>query len=157
LNRPHEFSSFFWPSKTCVIPTSVISSLSPPRCRLSSDRRRHTATPCHASFPWIQNELYASTSSFSNALFHRPPSRTETEALNPYHRYRSLSPDSPTPTLHSYKKDISTLVTLPTTQLLLHFTSSLARTPRHWNSMCHRHSLSLPSHAHRPTAQRHPR
>jgi hypothetical protein len=41
----------FWPSKIYVSPTGVVSSLSLPRCRLSSGRRCHAAAPSHASFP----------------------------------------------------------------------------------------------------------
>jgi hypothetical protein len=84
-------------------------------------------------------------------------SRVETEALNLHHRRRPPSSDRSTPTLHSYKNVISTLVTLPTTQARLHFASSLARASHHWSSTRHRHSLLLSSHAHRLSAQRHPR
>jgi hypothetical protein len=88
----------------------------------------------HSSFPWSQDELAASTSSFGNALSCRLPSWAKTEALNPHHRRRSPSPDPLTLTLHCCKNVISTLVTLPTTQPHLHFASLLARAPRHQNS-----------------------
>jgi hypothetical protein len=56
------------------------------------------------------------------------PSRAETETLN---LLWLPSLNRPTPTLHCYKKIISTLVTLLTTQSYLHFTSSLTRVQRH--------------------------
>jgi hypothetical protein len=77
--------SYFLASKICVSPTGVVFSLFSPRCRLSSGQRCHTAVPCHASFPWIQDELSASTSSSDNASFHHSPSRAETEAINLHH------------------------------------------------------------------------
>jgi hypothetical protein len=138
-------------SKIHVSPTSVVFSLSLPRCHLSSDRRHHAVTPCHASFPLSKDESVASGSSFSNALPHRLPSRAETEALNLHHYCSLPSPDYLTPTLHYYKKIISTLVTLPTTQSHLYFASSLGRAPHHRSSIHHHHSLSSLSHAHRPS------
>jgi hypothetical protein len=53
--------------------------------------------------------------------------------------------DRPTSTLHCYKKIISTLVTLPTTQSHLHFVSSLARAPRHRSSTRY-HTPIIPPH-----------
>jgi hypothetical protein len=147
----------FWPSKICVSPTAIISSLFSPRCRLSSDQRCHTAIPCCTFFPWSQDELDASTSSFGNTLSHRLSPRVETEALNPHHHCRSPSPDHPTPTIHCYKKIISILITLPTTQSRLYFTSSLAKASYHRSFTCHRHFLLLSSHDYRSSAQRHPR
>jgi hypothetical protein len=156
LNQPREFSLFFGP-KIHVSPTSVVSSLSPLWCRLSSSRCHHAAAPCHASFPLSQDELAAFASSSENALSHCLPSRAETEALN-LHQYCMLpSPDRWTPTLHCYKKIISILATLPTTQPRLYFASSLARTPRHRSSTHRRSSLSPLSYTHRPSAQRYPR
>jgi hypothetical protein len=64
----------FWPSKVRVSPTSVVSSLSPPEYRISSDRRHHAAALCHTSFPLSQDELAASALSFSNASSCRLPS-----------------------------------------------------------------------------------
>jgi hypothetical protein len=121
----------FWLSKICVSPTGVVSSLSPPQCRLSSGQHHHTAAFYHAFFPLTQEELAAFTSSSSNTLSHRLLSKVETEALNLHHHRRLPSPDRPTPTLNCYKKIISTLNTLSTTQSRLHFASSLARAPRH--------------------------
>jgi hypothetical protein len=106
----------FWPSKICVSLTSVVFFFFPPRCHLSSSRRRHTATSCHASFPLSQDDLTASTSSFSNASSYRFASWAKTEPLNLLHHHRPPSPDRPTPTLHYYKKVILTLATLSTTQ-----------------------------------------
>jgi hypothetical protein len=147
---------YFWPSKICVSPTDVVSSLSSFRCRLSSDRH------CHAVCRVALRSHGAKTSSL--LPLHLPAtlcpvvsSRVETEALNLHHRRRPPSSDRSTPTLHSYKNVISTLVTLSTTQARLHFASSLARASHHWSSTRHRHSLLLSSHAHRLSAQRHPR
>jgi hypothetical protein len=61
----------FQPSKICVSLTDVISSIFPPRCRLSSDRYRHAAVPCHDFFPLSSDELTVSVSSSDNALSHR--------------------------------------------------------------------------------------
>jgi hypothetical protein len=74
------------------------------------------AMPCPTSFPWSQDEFVAPASSFDNALSCRFPSTAKIEALNPHHCCWPPSSDRPTPTLHCYKKVISTLVTLPTTQ-----------------------------------------
>jgi hypothetical protein len=125
------------------------------RCRLSSDRRHHTVTPDHASFPLRQDELTASTSSSSNALSRCLPSRAKIEALNSHYHCRLPSSDRPTLTLHYYKKIILTLTTLPTTQPRLHFASSLVRAPRHQSSTHHHHFLSTSSHAHCPSTQWH--
>jgi hypothetical protein len=62
-----------------------------------------------------------------------------------------------TPTLYCYKKIISTLVTLHTTQPHLQFASSLGRASLHRSSTRCRCSLSLSSHVHRPSAQWHSR
>jgi hypothetical protein len=124
----------------------------PPRCRLSFDRRRHTTVLCHV-FLLSQEDLAASASSSSNAWCCRLPSRVKTEALNPHHRGRLPSLDRSTPTLHCYKRIISTLVTLSTTQPRLYFASSLARAPRHRSSTRRRCSLSPLSYVHHPFAQ----
>jgi hypothetical protein len=115
---------YFWPNKIRVSPTDVVSFLSLPRCHLSSDRHHHATALCHTSFPWSQDEFTASASSFDNALSCRLPFRAEIEALNLHHHCRSPIPDSPTPTLYCYKKVISILSTLSTTQLCLYFASS---------------------------------
>jgi hypothetical protein len=138
--------------KIHVSPTDIVSSLSPPWYCLSSGRRRHTVTPCHASFPLSQDELAISTSSSSNVLSRRLSSRAETKILNSHHRRKLSSLNHPTHTLYCYKKIISTLTTLSTTQTRLHFTSSLARTPRHWSSTHLYRSLSPMSYAHRSSA-----
>jgi hypothetical protein len=145
----------FWPSKVRVSPTSVVSSLSPPEYRISSDRRHHAAALCHTSFPLSQDELAASALSFSNASSCRLPSRAKTEALNQHHYCRPPSPDHLTPTLHYYNNIISILATLPTTQPHLHFASSLARASLHRSSTRRHGSLSPLSHAHRSLAQGH--
>jgi hypothetical protein len=111
---------------------------------------------CYAFFPLSQDELTASTLSSGNALSRRLPSRAKTEALNSHYRRRIPSPNCLTFTLHCYKKIISTLDTLITTQLRLHFASYLARAPHLRSSTRHCRSLSLLSHVHRPCAQWHP-
>jgi hypothetical protein len=112
---------------------------------------------CHTCFPWSQDELTTSASSSGNVSSHRLHSQAESKALNPHHHHRPPSPDHPILTLHCYKKDISILVTLPTTQLRLHFASFLARAPRHRSSTrCHC-SLSPSSHAYCPSTRQHPR
>jgi hypothetical protein len=146
----------FWLTKIRVSPTDVVSSLSPPRCHLSSDRCHHVVVPCHASFSWRQDELTASASSSSNTSSHLLPSQVKTEALNPHNCYRSPFSDHTAPTLHYYKKVISTLVILLTTQSRLHFASSLTKAPRHRSSTHCRNSLSPSSHAHRHSTQRYP-
>jgi hypothetical protein len=128
----------FWSSKIHVSPTNVISSLSPPRCHLSSSWHCHDVVLYHTSFLLNQDEIAASALSFSNAVSRRLPSRTETEALNLHHCHRLPSSDRPTPTLYCYKAIISTLATLPTTQPRLYFASSLASAPRHQSSTHHR-------------------
>jgi hypothetical protein len=142
-----------WSNKIRVSPTSIVSSLSPSWCRLSSDRRHYVTVTYHTSFPWSQDELTASASSFDNASSYRLSSWAKTEALNSHHCYRSPSTNSSTPTLYYYKKVTLTLVTLPITQSCLHFTSSLARAPRHQSSARRYHSISPPFHTHRPSVQ----
>jgi hypothetical protein len=141
------------PSEIRVSPTSVVSSLSHPLCRLTSGRHHHTTAPCPASFSLSQDNIAASGSSFGNALSCRLPSRAETEAFNLHHHHRLPSLDHTTPTLHCYKKIISTFATLPTTQPRLHLDSSLARAPRHQSSNHRYRSLSSLSHAHRRSTQ----
>jgi hypothetical protein len=143
----------FRPNKIHISPTGVVSSLSPPWCRFSTGRRCHTTVLYHASFSWSQDKLAASASSSDNVSTCRLPSRAETEVLNSHHRHRPPFPNSLTPTLHCYKKVISILATAPTTQSCLHFASSLGRAPRHQSSTTLHHSLSLSSHAHRPSTQ----
>jgi hypothetical protein len=132
-------------SKIHVSPTGIVSSHSLPQCCLSSTRHHH------ASFSLSQDEITASTSSSSNALSHRLPSQADIEALNLHHRLRLPSLDHSTSTLYCYKKIISTLATLPTTQPYLHF-AFLARAPHHRSSTCCRCSLSPLCHAHHPSA-----
>jgi hypothetical protein len=123
LNWPCGFLSFFSPVRFVSIqlasspPFYLPGSASPPTD--VAIPQRHVTLPSHG-------EVAVSASSFGNALIHRLPSRAETEALNPHHRRRSPSPYRPIPTLHCYKKIISTLVTLLITQPRLHFVSSLA-------------------------------
>jgi hypothetical protein len=99
-----------------------------------------------ASFPLSQDELASSGSYFDNPLSCHIPSWVKTETLNMHHRHRLPSSDCPTP---RYKKIISTLVTLLTTQPRLYFISSLGRALR-----C---SFSPMSHIHCTSAQWHSR
>jgi hypothetical protein len=145
----------FWLSKICFSLTDIVSSLSPPQCCLSSDRSHHDAAPCGTSFPWSQNELAASTSSFGNASSHCLPSRAKIEVLNLHHR-GSHPPQTGRLLPSSAIKMSSQPFHSPTTQQRLHFASSLARAPRHRSSTHHRRSLSPSSHAFRPSTQRHP-
>jgi hypothetical protein len=62
----------FWHSKIHVSPTSIVSFFFPLWCRLSSGRRCHTATSCHTSFPWSQDDLAASFSSSGNGVASPP-------------------------------------------------------------------------------------
>jgi hypothetical protein len=125
------------------------SSPVPPLLRSTSSHR----APCHVSFPLNQDKLTTSTSSSDNVLSHCLPSQAETKVLNSHHHRRPPSPDRLTPTLHYYKKILSTLVTLLTTQLRLYFASSLVRAPRHQSSTCYHHFFSPLSHTHRPSVQ----
>jgi hypothetical protein len=61
------------------------------------------------------------------------------------------------PPFTAIKKIISTLATVPTTQLCLHFSSFLSRAPCHHSSTHRRRSISPLSRAHHPSAQWHPR
>jgi hypothetical protein len=142
--------------KIRVSPTSVISSLSLPRCLLSSSHRCQATVSCHTSFPLSQDELADFASSSGIASYYHFPSRAKIEALNLRHHYRPPSLDPSTPILHCNKKLISTLATLLTTEPRLHFDSFLARAPRHRSSTRHHHSLLPPSHAHHLSAKRHP-
>jgi hypothetical protein len=142
-------------SKIRISPTDIVSSIFPLWCRLSSGPRRYVATPCHAFFPWRQDELTVFVSSSGNASSYRLPSWAKTEALNPHHRRRPPSPDSSTLILHWYKKIISTLITIHITELCLHFASFLATTPHHQSFTYCRRFLSSLFHTHRPFAQWH--
>jgi hypothetical protein len=91
-------------SKIRISSTDVVFSISPSRCRLSFGRCHHVVTPCHAYFPWSQDELVAYASSFGNVSLYRLSSRVEFVALNLQHCRQPPSSDSPTPTLNCYKK-----------------------------------------------------
>jgi hypothetical protein len=151
LNRQLEFSLFFCSIRftSTQLASSTPFSL-PGVASHPVDIATHIA-PCHVSFPLNQDELADSASSFDNASSSRLSSRTET--LNPYYHNMTLSLYHPTLTLYCYKKIISILITLPTTQSRLYFTSSLAKVPRHRSSTRRCHSLSLLSHVHRPFTQ----
>jgi hypothetical protein len=114
----------------------------------------NVAVPCHASFPLNQDELAASSSSSGNASSRRLASRAKIEVLNLHHHNRPPSLDRPTLTLHCYKKIISIMTTLLTTQSRLYFASSLARAPLPQSSTRRCCSLSLLCHVHHPSTQR---
>jgi hypothetical protein len=101
---------------------------------------------CHDSFLWSQDELVSSASSSNNDLFCHLTSRVKTEALNLHHRHQPPSLDCSTPTLHFYKKIISTLVIIFITQPCLYFAFSLAKAPRYRSSTRRHCFLSLSSH-----------
>jgi hypothetical protein len=148
LNRQLEFSLFFYSIRF----TSAQLTSSPPFPLFGVashpvDIATHIA-PCHVSFSLNQDEIADSVSSFDNASSSRLSSRTET--LNPYYHNMTLFLYRPTLILHCYKKIILILITLPTTQSRLYFTSSLAKSPRHRSSTRRCHSLSSLSHVHRP-------
>jgi hypothetical protein len=136
----------FRPSNIHISPSGIVSSLFPPQCRLSPGRCRYAVTPCHTSFAWSQNEFSVYASSFGKALSRRLPSRAKIEALDPHHHRRSPSLDRPTHTLYCYKRVILILITLPTTQSRLHFTSSLARAPRYRSSIHRRPTPIISPH-----------
>jgi hypothetical protein len=145
----------FWTSKIRVSLTDIVSSLSLPAA--TSPLADVTTSP-----HYITLSSHRAKTSLLHPL-HLPtmlhlivsPSRAETEPLKLHYHHWPPSSDNPTPTIHCYKKIILILVTLPTTQVRLHFASSLARAPRHWSFTRRHRSLSLPSHVHRPSAQRH--
>jgi hypothetical protein len=150
LNRPRRF--FFSFFNLVRFTSAQLASSSPFPLPDIACPQSDVVTPCHTSFPLSQDELVASASSSSNFSFRRLPSRAETKALNLHHHRRLPFPNLPTPTLHNCKKSISTLITLPTTQLCLHLAFSLARASHHQSSARHHCSLSQLSHVHRPFA-----
>jgi hypothetical protein len=145
-----EFSSFLCPVKFA---TDSISSLFPPRCRLSSCRHRNATTSYHTSFLWRARCICFIV---PQRFIPSPPHRVEIEVLNPHHHRRPPSSDCSTPTLHCYEKVISILIILLTTQPCFHFTSSLVRAPCHRSSTRRCCSLLPLSHAHCSSVQRHP-
>jgi hypothetical protein len=147
----------FWPDKIHINPTSVIllpfPSLVPPLLRSTSPRR--CAVLCFLLMEPRRAHRLPSASSFGNVLSRRLPSRAETESLNPHHRCRPPSLDSPPPALCCYKKAIPALATLPTTQLRLHLASLPSSSL--WVSMCRGSPESLvrltPDHLSRSRAR----
>jgi hypothetical protein len=108
-NRPCEFSSFY---ALVRFASAQLASSPPFPLPGSAYPLTDVTTPCHASFPLNQDELVAFASSSSNPSSHRIASRAKTEVLNLHHHSRSPSPNHLTPTLHCYKKIISTVATL---------------------------------------------
>jgi hypothetical protein len=153
LNQPRKFSSFFNPVRFTSIqlssshPFSLLGAASPLADIIKQSHR--VTLPSH----WVKINLLPPFHLFGNALSCCLPSWVETEALYLHDWRRLTSLNCLTPTLHCYKKIISTLITLPTTQSRLHFTSFLARALHHRSSFCCHHFLSPLSHTHRPSAQ----
>jgi hypothetical protein len=106
LNRPPEFSLFFGPVKfaSAQLPSSppflLPGAASPPA---------DVATQC-----------------FIPAL----PLSSQNQVLNPHHHSNPPFPACPTPNFHCYKKIISIMITLSTTQQCLYFASSIAKISR---------------------------
>jgi hypothetical protein len=107
--------------------------------------------PLWAALVVVLGEVSETTS--TNASPCRLPSRAKTKAMNLHHRHRPPSMDRLTSTLHYYKKVMSILVTLSTTQPRLYFALSIARAPKHRSSTRCRRSLSPSSYADRPSPQ----
>jgi hypothetical protein len=129
-------------------------TLSSPRCRLSSGRRHHAVS----HFILMESRRARSLRFiFRQCFIPSPPLSCWNQSVESAPQPSASSPDSPTITLHCYKKVISILPTLPITQPHLHFASSLARASHHRSSTRRHRSLSLSSHAHHLSAQRHPR
>jgi hypothetical protein len=145
----------FFPSKIRISPTLSPPCLLPGAASPMADvvMPPHRVTlPSHGAKTISSPPLHLPTTLRPVVSYLEP-----TKTLNPHHRRQPPSLDNPTPTLHCYKKVISTLVTLPATQSRLHFPSSLARAPRYRSFTHFRRSLSPLSHGYRPSAQRHPR
>jgi hypothetical protein len=110
-----------------------------------------TTSPCHVTSRFLPHRVKMSSLHPLHLLtMLRPvafPSQAKTETLNMHHRHRPPSSNSPTLTLHCYKKVILILITLRTTQPHLHFSYSLVRAPRHRSFTC-----AIVSFHHRPTS-----
>jgi hypothetical protein len=97
---------------------SVVSSLSPPRCRLCSSRRRQAVVSLRASFPWSKMSL--SPPLFDNASFWCIPSRVEIESLNLHHRRLPPSTEFPIKTILEFQKNPKTLHLAPYFLVVVH-------------------------------------
>jgi hypothetical protein len=144
--NPYRFASA---QLTSSPPFPLLGAASPPADIATSLHR--VTLPSHGAETSLLPLLHLPT-----MLHHIASPRAETKAVNSHHRHRPSSLYRLTPTLYYYKKVISTVSTLSTTQPCLYFVSSLTRAPCHWSSTYHHHSLSLPSHVHHPSTQRHP-
>jgi hypothetical protein len=137
-------------------PTCVISFVSPPQCRL-----RWPTSPCHRVvqhfLPMEPRQACCLRFILRQRFILPPPLSSRNRSIEFAPLSLATLSDCLTPTLHCYKKVISTFVTLTITQPCLNFASSLARAPRHWSSTHRRHSLSPSSYTHFPSAQWHPR
>jgi hypothetical protein len=147
---------FFWPSKICVSSTGIISSLFALWCHLSSGRRRHAVAPCHASFPWSQDDIITSISTSGNTS-----SRRSTLEPKPKDWICIIAAGHPLwttrlPPSTTIKGHLNLDHSPHHSQLRLYFAFSLARAPHHRSFTRRRHSLSLTSHVHRPAVQQHP-
>jgi hypothetical protein len=146
VNQLYEFSLFFWLNKIRVSPTGIVSSFFSvlPLIRLTLSHHRVVSRFLSIELRW------------AHCLRSSPPLSSWNRSIKSVLPLQATLPDCPTSTLQCYKKIISTLITLSITQSYLHFTSFIARAPRHRISICQCYSLSLLSHTHRPSAQRHP-
>jgi hypothetical protein len=143
---------FFWPSKICVSPTGIISSLFALWCHLSSGRHRHAVVPCRASFLWSQDDIITSVSTSGNTS-----SRRSTLEPKPKDWICIIAAGHPSWTTRlPPSTTIKGHLNLDHSQPRLYFVSSLARAPHHQSSTRRRHSLLPSSHVHRPAAQQHP-
>jgi hypothetical protein len=131
--------------------TGVVSSLVPPLLRPTSSYSRTVSHFLLIEPKWARYLCFISDNASSCCL----PSRAKIEAVNLHCHRRPPSTDRPTPTLHFCKNVISTLVTLPTTQLHLYFASSLTRALCHRSSTRRCYSLLSSSHVHHPSTQWH--
>jgi hypothetical protein len=126
LNRSRQFSSFFSPARF----TSVQLTSSPPFPLVGAASPSATLLR-HVTFHFHGVKTISLSPLQLSATLHSVAAWVEIEALNSHRRRKPPSLDNLTLSLHCYKKVISTLVSLPTTQLYLYFASFLARAPRH--------------------------
>jgi hypothetical protein len=105
----------FWPSKICVSPTDVISSLFIPQCHLSFGWCCHAIVLCHTFFHKAKTSLLP-------PLHHL--ATLHLKALNLHHYHRPPSLDHLTHILYYYKNIISILITFLTTLSLFYLIPS---------------------------------
>jgi hypothetical protein len=153
LNRLREFSSFFVPVR--IVSTQLTSSHPFPLLGVASRLTDVVTLPLRVTVPSHWAKMSSLPSLHLSATLCPAALSLESKLK---HWIRGLpSSDRLTPTIHWYKKIISILVTLSTTQPCFYFTSSIVRAPRHRSSTRRHHSLSLLSYTYHPFAQRHTR